>query len=259
MRISGDRGDGRRSRSARGAAVAVDEIRQPRRPARRRHERIELVIQHRRVDAERSRHLTVPREIGLVFRARQRLFFVGHRHDLLAEVRHLFVPVRLVERDDVGERDGRGGSEPCQVFLQIGFKFIEQQVEFAVVELSERRNVDGVDDHGALPLHIGDGVVCDPIGGCAVAEEPVPDHAEARAFQGCGVEADCVVAAAAARTRLGDCVLGVGADERAENPCGVRDRTRHRPGGVLAMCYWHNASSTQESQCWLDPDKPVIV
>ena len=147
------------------------------------------MLRHHRVDAERARHPTILRQLLQILCARQRSLLLGHRHDFLAEVGKLLILVRLVERDDLFQRmHRRGGAEPRKIRVQIRFEFIEKDVELAVVELAEGRDVGRIDDHGALFLHVGDRGVGDLVGGGAVPEQPVPHDADARAPEAVGVE-----------------------------------------------------------------------
>ena len=70
VRVAGDRRHRRRPGRRCRAAVAVHEIDQPRRPSGRRDQRVELVLRHHRVDAERPRHPAILRERRDVLRAR---------------------------------------------------------------------------------------------------------------------------------------------------------------------------------------------
>ena len=200
----------------------------------------------------------VLRERGAVRRRRQRTFLLRHRHDLLAEKRHFLILVRVVEGDHVFQRvHRRGRTEPCQVLVQVRLELVEQHLEFGIAERSERRNIRGVDDHRTLLLHLGDGRVGEAIGGDAVAEQLLPDDADARAFESGGVERARVVGRRRPSRRGGRRIRPVDAGHRGEQRRGVGDGACHRTGGVLAVRDRHDAGAADEPERGLDADEAV--
>ena len=97
-------------------AVAADVVGEPRRTGRRRHDRVEAVLVHERVDAVGARRPLDGRDrlpvLGRVERGRR----LGDDQPLLAEERHLLVAVRLVEGDELGQAlDRRAGAQALEV------------------------------------------------------------------------------------------------------------------------------------------------
>jgi hypothetical protein len=71
----------------------------------------------------------------------------GLQHDLLAEVRHLFVGVLFVEGDEVFQRAqalhaGRAPPDTCSSRLEL----VEQHFKFRIIELAVRRDVGRIDN-----------------------------------------------------------------------------------------------------------------
>ncbi len=81
--------------------VAVHEVNLPRRAAGRHHQRVEVVLCHDGVNALRPRQAAVRRQRLQVGRLRERPLLLGHHQQLLPEVRHLLLAVRLVKSDQL--------------------------------------------------------------------------------------------------------------------------------------------------------------
>src|SRR6185437_12003266 len=90
-------------REASAARIALDEVDEPGGLAGRSDQRVEAIVRERLVDVL-AREAAVRRERLAVLVALQAALRLRCEEELLAEVRHLLRRVRLVERDDVGER-----------------------------------------------------------------------------------------------------------------------------------------------------------
>ena len=97
------------------------------------------------------------------------------------------------------------------------------------------------------------------VGRRAVAEQAVADDAEPRAAQAVAIEKRRVVAPSSRvrvpRRRVG----GIGAGERAEQGRGVGDRSRHRPGGVLAVGDGDDPRPAHQAERRLDADERRVA
>src|SRR6188768_2358496 len=115
--------------------------------------------------------------------------------------------MRVVERDELIQVvHGRGRSPPVEETRQIGLEFVKEDFELAVVELSEGRDVRGVDNHGAAGLHHRDGGVCERVSGGARTEQAVSHDANPCASKPVWLE----------------CLRVIALDASAYRRCGIR-------------------------------------
>src|SRR3989441_759255 len=72
--------------------------------------------------------------------------------------------VMLGERDQVGERlHGARRPEPREVRVQVRFELVQEDRELLVAVVLEVRDLDGIDQHGALRLEHLEGGVDEPV------------------------------------------------------------------------------------------------
>ena len=95
----------------------------------------------------------------------------------------------VVESDHIGERmHGRFRPQRAEIQVQIVLELVAEHDGFGIVELAGGRDIGGIDDFGAGPLHLRDRGVNHPVALFAEAEEFVAGHADARAAQSVRVE-----------------------------------------------------------------------
>ena len=180
------------------------------------------------------------------------------KEQLLAEVRHLLGPMRLVESDDVGQRlDRRRRPQGLEIRGEIGLELVQQHLQLALVVLAGVRDLRGIDQHGAPPDHLRQRVLHEPVHAW-VEPEGLPDDADARAAQAVRIQEPGVVRHAAARRVRRRRVAVVRArDQRAEEDGGIADGARHGPRRVLAVRDGDDPRAADESERGLDADDAV--
>ena len=235
--------------------VAVDEIGQPGRPARRRHQRIELVLVQHLVDALLARVAAVIVQRVLVFFFPQPGGGLRLHQVFLREKDHLLVGVLDVVGHQVGHvPDGRMRRIAGQVSLQPRLEFVQQHVGFTVVVLVGVRQLD-IDQDRALRLHYRKLLLDDGVDSVVLAEE-IARHSQAHALQAILDQRRGIVSGFA-DTIPGDRVAGIEAGDCLQHQGGVGDGARHRPGGVLRGGDRDDAAAAHQPQGWLDANQPA--
>jgi len=243
------------------AVVAVDQVDQRRGPARRRDEGVEPMLVHRLVDALLAGQTPVLRECVLVLLLGERTLGLRLLEDLLGEVGHLSRAVLLVEPDQVLERPvTEARRERREVRGQAGLELVEQDLELAVVELADRRDVGGVHDHGAELLQLDERLLDEPVGRGRLPVELLAGHADPESLDALA-ERLRVVDRGAARSRraLRRRVGGVRPGNRGQQDRRVGHRAAHRAGGVLRVRDRDDARAADEADRGLDADESAVV
>ena len=146
---------GRRGEPA-AEVVAGDEVGEPGRSAGRGHQGIELLLAHHGVDAFEGGQPAAVGEGLDVGEVGERPLLLRLEEEVLAEVRHLFRPVRLVERDDVGQRaHGRLGPQRRQVGVEVRLQLVEQHGQLRRLGDAEEFSVLDAQRAGLRSLAVG--------------------------------------------------------------------------------------------------------
>src|SRR5690348_12921077 len=138
-------GNGRKFRAASAKGIAVYDIRKPRGAAGGRHDGIQFMFVHRRVDSFLARKFVVLLDSFDVLRSRQRPFRFGLEEIFLPEKWHFLRGVLLVEFDDFLQRFHRSvRPQPGEIRIKIRLQLVHESKELGIAELAVSLKLDRI-------------------------------------------------------------------------------------------------------------------
>src|SRR5258708_12291646 len=141
---------------------------------------------------------------------------------------------------------------PSQIGRRVGLAVVVENGKLAFLEIANRRNVRGIDDLGARPLHLADERVHKLVDG--VVETAIFAHnSKARAFEPRWVEKFRVVGEQLATTVSSHRILRIAASHGAEKNGDIAHRARHWTRRVLTVRDRNDAAATHNSNRSFNP------
>src|SRR5687768_8672994 len=124
--------------------ITVHQVCGPRWSTRRRHQSVEAMLLDDGVDAFLARQAQVVLQRIAIFLLSQWSLLFSFFKELLAEPWHFAIPVLLIESNEIFESAVRNTRTVCQIFLEVGFELVEQNLELRIVVLARRVHVRGI-------------------------------------------------------------------------------------------------------------------